>query len=47
VFHIVGLDHVALTVRDPKRSEDHTIAHSIYIFDPDGHRVELTTYELT
>ncbi len=119
MFHVVGLDHVALTVRDPKRSlewyqrvlgmeqryqhvwsgphdpimacsgetclalfppdhviamrhfalrldrrnfehaqvelaqqnipfsfEDHTIAHSIYVFDPDGHRVELTTYEL-
>ncbi|MGI8589306.1 MAG: VOC family protein [Chloroflexia bacterium] len=26
--------------------EDHTIAHSLYIFDPDGYRVELTTYEL-
>jgi catechol 2,3-dioxygenase-like lactoylglutathione lyase family enzyme len=25
--------------------EDHDIAWSIYIHDPDGHRVELTTYE--
>jgi catechol 2,3-dioxygenase-like lactoylglutathione lyase family enzyme len=31
----------------PFSFEDHTIAHSIYVFDPDGHRVELTTYELT
>jgi catechol-2,3-dioxygenase len=27
--------------------EDHTIPHSIYLFDPDGQRIELTTYELT
>lgn len=25
--------------------QDHTISHSIYFADPDGHRVELTTYE--
>lgn len=25
--------------------EDHEIAHSIYFSDPDGHRLELTTYE--
>jgi catechol-2,3-dioxygenase len=25
--------------------EDHDIAHSIYFSDPDGHRLELTTYE--
>ena len=25
---------------------DHGIAHSIYIADPDGHRIELTTYDL-
>ncbi len=31
----------------PFRFEDHTIAHSMYLFDPDGHRVELTTYELS
>ena len=30
----------------PFSFEDHTLAHSIYVFDPDGHRVELTTYEL-
>lgn len=30
----------------PFRFEDHTIAHSLYLSDPDGHRVELTTYEL-
>lgn len=26
--------------------EDHGIAHSIYLHDPDGHRVEITTYEV-
>jgi catechol 2,3-dioxygenase-like lactoylglutathione lyase family enzyme len=25
---------------------DHTIAHSIYFLDPDGHTLELTTYEV-
>ncbi len=26
--------------------EDHGVAHSIYFPDPDGHRLELTTYEV-
>jgi catechol 2,3-dioxygenase-like lactoylglutathione lyase family enzyme len=26
--------------------EDHEIAHSIYFHDPDGHTLEITTYEL-
>lgn len=26
---------------------DHTISHSIYFSDPDGYRLELTTYDLT
>jgi len=26
--------------------EDHQIAHSIYFRDPDGHKLEITTYEL-
>ena len=26
--------------------EDHGIAHSIYFHDPDGHKLEITTYEL-
>lgn len=30
----------------PFRFEDHIMAHSLYLSDPDGHRVELTTYEL-
>jgi catechol 2,3-dioxygenase-like lactoylglutathione lyase family enzyme len=29
----------------PFRLEDHTHAHSLYLSDPDGHRVELTTYD--
>ena len=28
------------------RFSDHGIAHSIYFDDPDGHRLELTTYEV-
>ncbi len=26
--------------------QDHEISHSIYFQDPDGHRLEITTYEL-
>ncbi len=26
---------------------DHEISHSIYFRDPDGHKIEITTYELT
>ncbi len=26
--------------------QDHEISHSIYFRDPDGHKVEITTYEL-
>jgi catechol 2,3-dioxygenase-like lactoylglutathione lyase family enzyme len=26
--------------------EDHEIAHSIYFADPDGHRLEITTYDV-
>ena len=28
------------------RFSDHDVSHSIYLRDPDGHQVELTTYEL-
>ena len=27
--------------------EDHEISHSIYFQDPDGHKLEITTYELS
>ena len=26
--------------------QDHVVAHSIYFHDPDGHRIEITTYEV-
>ena len=26
--------------------QDHVVAHSLYFSDPDGHQLELTTYEL-
>lgn len=26
--------------------QDHEIAHSIYFLDPDGHQLEITTYEV-
>ena len=28
------------------RFEDHAAAHSLYFADPDGHQLEITTYEL-
>ena len=28
------------------RFSDHGISHSLYLHDPDGHQIELTTYEL-
>ena len=30
----------------PFEFQDHGIAHSIYLRDPDGHEIEITTYEL-
>jgi catechol 2,3-dioxygenase-like lactoylglutathione lyase family enzyme len=30
----------------PFRFSDHGVSHSIYFEDPDGHELELTTYEL-
>lgn len=30
----------------PFEFQDHDISHSIYFFDPDGHQLELTTYEV-
>jgi len=30
----------------PFHFQDHGIAHSIYFSDPDGHQLEITTYEL-
>ena len=27
--------------------QDHNIVHSIYFYDPDGHLIELTTYDLS
>lgn len=26
------------------RTDDHTVTHSIYFFDPDGNQIEVTTY---
>jgi catechol-2,3-dioxygenase len=26
--------------------QDHDISHSIYFSDPDGHKLEITTYEI-
>ena len=30
----------------PYEFQDHDIAHSIYFLDPDGHQVEITTYDI-
>lgn len=48
-FRVTG-DHFAraqsvLTARGvPFEFQDHDISHSIYVIDPDGHEIELTTY---
>jgi catechol-2,3-dioxygenase len=31
----------------PFHFSDHSVSHSIYFEDPDGHELELTTYELS
>ena len=31
----------------PFEFQDHEISHSIYFSDPDGHQLEITTYELS
>ena len=48
---IRGLRHPALSPDGRRagidfRFEDHGNAHSVYLRDPDGHTIELTTYEL-
>ncbi len=30
----------------PHEFQDHAIAHSIYFHDPDGHQLEITTYDV-
>lgn len=30
----------------PYELEDHGISHSLYVTDPDGHRIEITTYDI-
>jgi catechol 2,3-dioxygenase-like lactoylglutathione lyase family enzyme len=30
----------------PFEFQDHEISHSIYFYDPDGHELEITTYDL-
>jgi hypothetical protein len=57
-FQAQGVDHVAMERRfDGVRAGlaergidaglwDHTICHSLSIRDPDGHQVELTTYDV-
>jgi catechol 2,3-dioxygenase-like lactoylglutathione lyase family enzyme len=30
----------------PFRFADHEVSHSVYFQDPDGHQIEITTYEL-
>ena len=30
----------------PFEFQDHEISHSIYFHDPDGHKIEITTYQL-
>lgn len=39
--------HALDTAGVQARFADHGISHSLYVHDPDGHRIELTTYEVT
>jgi catechol 2,3-dioxygenase-like lactoylglutathione lyase family enzyme len=50
-MELEALDHVGLVVSDMARSirwyseGDYGVAWSVYLPDPDGYQVELTTYE--
>lgn len=44
-----NFDRAQLTLRDRGIAfefQDHGIAHSIYFHDPDGHQIEITTYQV-
>ena len=42
---VLAKEHLAS--RDiPFTEQNHQIVDSIYFFDPDGHEIEITTYEL-
>jgi len=43
---ILGLERTHEQWHEPKFMVDHGIGHSIYFDDPDGHELELTTYEV-
>lgn len=50
-FRIGGADYDSAQAELQRRKiafrfQDHEIAHSIYFQDPDGHQMEITTYEL-
>ncbi len=44
--HFLAAQHELESRGLPFHFEDHGISHSIYFRDPDGHRLELTTYEI-
>jgi catechol 2,3-dioxygenase-like lactoylglutathione lyase family enzyme len=44
-----GLEGAQQALREhaiPYRLEDHGVSHSLYFRDPDGHQLELTTYDI-
>jgi hypothetical protein len=51
MVQLEALDHVGLVVSDMSRSVrwyhegDYRVAWSVYLHDPDGDQVEITTYE--
>lgn len=51
-FRVDGTNFLAAQAELRRRGitfyfEDHQVAHSIYFQDPDGHQLEITTYDLS
>jgi catechol 2,3-dioxygenase-like lactoylglutathione lyase family enzyme len=44
--NFAGAQHALTRLGIAFEFQDHRIAHSIYLSDPDGHQIEITTYDI-